>query len=131
MQTNIYVASSRRNTMQPDVVIQLQKAGHNVYDLNNWTPKQWRSALLHPIALKGFKNDFNGMKNSDCCVLVMPCGRSTHIEAGWMSAAGKKVYALVIANAEPDLMYNLFDGIATSMEELLSMIEQDYSAKPQ
>lgn len=31
------------------------------------------------------------MKWADTCVLALPCGRSAHLEAGWMSGAGKKL----------------------------------------
>lgn len=134
----IYVASSWRNKYQPEVVTALIAAGHKVYDFRNpapgekgfawsdidpnweqWTPSQWRDGLEHPIALHGLKRDFYAMHWADVCVLVMPCGRSAYTEAGWMKGAGKTVYALVIDNCEPDLMYKVFDGICVSMEELI------------
>lgn len=135
--TKIYVASSWRNQYQPNVVKALRGLGHEVYDFRNpsetdkgfawsecdedwenWTPRQWRSNLDHPVAQKGFKNDFDAMKWADVCVVIMPSGRSAHIEAGWMAGAGKKVYALVIDKCEPDLMYKCFNEILISFEEL-------------
>lgn len=145
----IYVASSWRNKYQPTTVLALRGDGHLVYDFRNpkegdfgfsWTdvglsyhptvsPKAWKEALEHPIAKKAFENDFGGMKWADCCVLVMPCGRSAHAEAGWFAGQGKKVFALVLDDAEPDLMYKMFAGIATSATELLKMINESRPKK--
>lgn len=114
----IYVASSWRNKFQPFLVELLRHKGHLVYDFRNpatggpvheETPTQgfswkecdssyrpgdleaYKKMLQHPRAIQGFNADFNAMKWADACVLVMPSGRSAHIEAGWMAGAGKKL----------------------------------------
>ena len=56
-------------------------------------------------------------------VLVLPCGRSAHTEAGWFAGAGKKVLVYIPVKQEPELMYKLFDGVCCSMEELLEELE--------
>ena len=133
----IYVASSWRNTIQPEVVAQLELYGHKVYDFRNpsddnhgfhwsqidplwqhWTSKQYVKALKHEIAEEGFKFDFDAMKWADCCVMVLPCGRSAHTEAGWMKGAGKKVYVYQPVRQEPELMYKIYDGVLTNEIEL-------------
>ena len=133
----IYVASSWRNDFQPGVVAVLQSMGHEVYDFRNppngsggfawsdidknweqWTTEQYKKALRSPIAAKGFYSDFNGMKWAECCVLVLPCGRSAHSEAGWMKGAGKHVIVFSPTKQEPELMYKLYDGIAGCVEDL-------------
>ena len=77
----IYVTSSWKNVFQQDIVAILRDLGHEVYDFKNpfhgnggfqwsdidpdwqnWTTEQYREALNHPIAQKGFDSDFNGMK---------------------------------------------------------------------
>ena len=126
----IYVASSWRNQHQPQVVSFLREQGHEVYDFRhpagktgfqwsqidedweNWSTDQYRAALEHPIAQAGFKSDFDAMQWADVCVLVLPCGRSAHSEAGWMKGAGKKVIVYQIWEEEPELMYKLFDGVS-------------------
>ena len=109
---HIYVASSWRNTYYPDVVKALRDAGHEVYDFRNpptgdpgfhwtdvdpncmdWTPAEYQANLSHPLAERQFKNDIGAMAACDACVLVLPCGRSAHTEAGWFAGQGKKVYA--------------------------------------
>jgi hypothetical protein len=137
----IYVASSWRNAQQPAVVTTLRGAGHEVYDFRNppgrtgfkwsevdpdwqqWTPEAYRDALQHPISQAGFRSDFDAMHWADTCVLVLPCGRSAHIEAGWMVGAGKTVYILQTTKEEPELMYLMAHGIALSIDELLEWLE--------
>jgi hypothetical protein len=82
-------------------------------DWENWSIDQYRAALEHPIAQAGFKSDFDAMQWADVCVLVLPCGRSAHSEAGWMKGAGKKVIVYQIWEEEPELMYKLFDGVCS------------------
>jgi hypothetical protein len=133
----IYVASSWRNDYQPAVVEVLRSMDHEVYDFRNppngkggfawsdidenwlnWTTAQYREALNDPIAEEGFNSDFDGMKWADCCVMVLPCGRSANTEAGWMKGAGKKVYVFSPTKQEPELMYKIHDGIISSTDEL-------------
>lgn len=137
----IYVASSWRNSRQEDVVRDLRDAGHEVYDFKNpsetdkgfswsdidpdwknWTNAQYRRALEHPVAVKGFANDFNAMQWADACVMVMPCGRSAHVEAGWMQGAGKPTIVLQEKEAEPELMYKMFELVTDSLDEVVAHI---------
>ena len=107
----IYVASSWRNQHQPEVVDALRKEGHKVYDFRNpkdnpggfrwsdvdenwqeWQPEEYIRNLTHPVAEKGFKADLDAMLWADTCVLVLPCGRSAHTEAGWFAGRGLKTH---------------------------------------
>ena len=76
----------------------------------------------HPRALVGFENDFDAMKAADVFVLVLPCGRSAHLELGWAIGAGKRTAILLEDPAEPELMYRLADFLATDLEELLEWL---------
>ena len=138
---NIYVASSWRNKFQPEVVAALRAAGHEVYDFRNpehnpggfhwddvdpswldWEPDEYIKNLTHPVAEKGFKVDLDAMLWADTCVLVLPCGRSAHTEAGWFAGKGLKTIVYMPEKQEPELMYKLFDGVADSMPNLLSLV---------
>ena len=137
----IYVASSWRNQYFPDVVTRLREAGHEVYDFRNpphggtgfhwtdidpkapeWTFAQYAEGLHHPLAERQFQADIDALTWADTCVLVLPCGRSAHTEAGWMAGAGKRVIAYIPEMVEPELMYKLFDAVAGSLEELVGKI---------
>lgn len=133
----IYVASSWRNQIQPSVVAALRNDGHKVYDFRNpvpgndgfrwteidpnwlnWTPDQYRRALKHPIAMRGFRYDMESLSQCDACVLVLPSGRSASFEFGWAVGQGKHGAVLMVEPCEPELMYS-GNYIATSMDELL------------
>jgi hypothetical protein len=94
-------------------------------DWSNWTPSQWREALSHPIAQAGYRLDRGGMDWADCCVLLLPSGRSAHMEAAFMAAQGKPVFTLALEKVEPDLM-NLLLGppehICTTMDDLFDLL---------
>ena len=50
------------------------------------------------------------MRWADACVLLLPCGASAHLEAGWFSGAGKPVAVVAPEIREPELMYKCFDN---------------------
>lgn len=138
----IYVASSWRNKRQAEVITALRADGHEVYDFRHpwggdqlgfswanidhewqmWSRAQYRESLHHPIARAGFASDVAAMKWADACVLVLPCGRSAHLELGWMAAAGKQTIVLMEITEEPELMYALCDSIALTLDEVLVLL---------
>ena len=59
---------------------------------------------------------------ADACVLVLPCGRSAHTEAGWMAGHGKKVVVYIPKMEEPELMYKLFDKVAGTLDEVIKAL---------
>ena len=140
----IYVASSWRNPLYEGIVEGLRSLGYEVYDFKHpdgdegfhwsrvedswqdWTMKEYRDALGSEYAQFGFYRDFDAMKAADVCVLLLPCGRSAHLEAGWMKGAGKKVVAYIptFERIEPELMYAMLDDIALSEIELVKYLKQ-------
>lgn len=139
--SRIYVASSWRNINQPDVVDRLRREGHEVYDFRNpphgfggfgwrqidpdwqaWSAEKYRALLLtHPLASHGFVSDLRAMQWADTCVLVLPCGRSAHLEAGWFCGAGKRCIVL-LADGEPELMNLLATDICLSVDEVVAAL---------
>ena len=134
----IYVASSWRCPWQQEVVYALRVAGHEVYDFRNprpgehgfawsqiepdwqeWNARRFRAALDHPVAQAGFASDFDALKWCDTCVLVLPCGRSAHLELGWAVGAGKRTAILLAGENEPELMYKMVDKLAVELSELV------------
>ena len=141
---NIYIASSWRNEHQQMLVDELRKMGHEVYDFKHpngdegfqwsnidenwqdWTMKQYRENLKSEYAQFGMNRDFDAMKAADVCILCLPCGRSAHLEAGWMKGARKKVIAYIHPGEkiEPELMYGIIDGIALNIEDVASIVNK-------
>ena len=58
----------------------------------------------------------------DACVLVLPCGRSAHTEAGWFAGKGKPVAAYLPERVEPELMYKLFDAVCCTLDEVVDVL---------
>lgn len=134
---NIYVASSWRNEEQPAVVAALRADGHEVvYDFKNPGPGEngfgWRQlelgdkaewdaelfatqVLEHPVAARGFDLDMNALEACSACVLVLPCGRSAHLELGQAVGSGKLTIVYVPKLEEPELMYRMCDYVETTM----------------
>lgn len=140
--SKIYLASSWRNPYQPAAVFDLRSAGHEVYDFRNppngnpgfawseidpnwrsWSAESYKDALKSPIALRGFMSDFHGMKWADTGVLLLPSGRSSHLEIGWMIGAGKRTIIWTRDGEEPELMALLADEICTSFSGLLELLK--------
>ena len=77
--------------------------------------------------------DLEALQQADTCVLVLPCGRSAHTEAGWMAGAGKRVIAYIPEMVEPELMYKLFDKVVSTLDDLVQCFCYDgeiQEAKP-
>lgn len=144
----LYVASSWRNVHQAGVVAALRAAGHEVYDFRNpspgdngfhwheiedewmqWDAERFRSALTHPIADRGFGKDWGAMQWADAAVLVLPCGRSAHIEAGYFCGAKKPLIIMLLGKNEPELMYKMANAICVTIDEVVVWLSQIGVAK--
>lgn len=142
--SRIYVASSWRNMMQVAVVAGLRSAGHEVYDFKKPRPgdngfhwsevgmasydratnsdvpvEEYLTGIDHPIAQRGFASDFDAMNWAEACVLVLPCGRSAHLELGWFVGQGRRTAVLLEDPMTPELMYRMVDFMAPTFNDLL------------
>ncbi len=133
----LYVASSWRNEKFDAVLHQLDKHSIPYYnfrdgnenfrwkeiDLNweDWTATQMILALTLPQSELAFKNDFDAMKECDACLLVHPCGRSAHLEAGWFVGQGKPVYVL-LDNGDPELMLKMVDLMTANLDDIIQHV---------
>lgn len=137
----IYVASSWRNPYQPQVVELLRDEGHSVYDFRNppngsgfawsqidpewqrWTANQYIEKITrHPVAAAGYMSDFRAMEWADTCLLVLPSGRSAHLEAGWFAGRGKRLIILTQDGEEPELMALMANHIVATMPDVLAAL---------
>ncbi len=145
---NIYVASSWRNEQQPHVVERLRAEGHDVYDFRypvegndgfawaaidegweSWTMDKYFDALNTGVAMKGFAYDMDALQACDVLVLVLPCGRSAHLEAGYAVADNKLVAILFDEMAEPELMYNMVDCLAENIDQVVDWLAYEHIGK--
>ena len=136
----VYVASSWRNPIQQPVVMRLRSEGFGVYDFRHpapendgfhwseidsdwrgWSPEQFREGLKHPVARDGFRRDYDALLSCDAGLLVLPSGRSSHLEIGYLAGMRKRTVAL-LANGEPELMYLLVDHVCVDMDETVEAL---------
>ena len=138
----IYVASSWKNDAQPSVVEKLRDEGHKVYDFRHnshgeetnvwteidpdymsWSKEGFKAMLKSEKAMQRFNRHLGALSDADTCVLLLPCGRSAHSEAGLMAGMGKRVIVCDLSERPfPELMYNLFNDYVFSIEDLLALV---------
>ena len=84
----------------------------------------YKEALNSDFVNTAFNFDLDHMKQADIGVLVMPAGRSGHLEIGWMLGQGKKGYILFPDGEpeRPDLMAKLATDVFFSTEELINVL---------
>lgn len=85
--------------------------------------EQYRKGLEDPWSETQFKSDMEALEWADTCVLVLPCGRSAHTEAGWMAGTGRKTIVYIPEMQEAELMYKLFDYVTGSLDEVISFLK--------
>lgn len=138
----VYVASSWRNPIYPGVVAVLKAAKIPHYDFRNppngagfgWEEIGGRSGeapvsadvyakmIDHPRAVEGYAADFAAMEKADTFVLVLPCGKSAHLELGWAVGAGKRTAILLEDPMQPELMYRMVDHLSPNVHDLLGWL---------
>ncbi len=129
----VYVIGSLRNPLIPEVASAIrERTGFEVFD--DWYAagphaddcwRDYEKARGHTYleALRGHaaKNVFNfdrrHLASSDAAVLVLPAGKSGHLELGWMAGMGKKTYVLLepetqAAKLDPDWLWlaGIYEG---------------------
>lgn len=84
--------------------------------------EEYLRMVAHPRALRGFEADYTAMRKADTFVMVLPCGKSAHLELGWAVGAGKRTAILLEDPVEPELMYLCADYLAPSVHDLLGWL---------
>lgn len=130
----IYVIGSLRNPKVPEVGRYLRALGHTVFDDwyaagpeadDCWQAYEQSRGHSLPQALEGyqawhvFEYDRFHLNRCDVGVLVLPVGKSGHLEFGYMIGRGKPGYILLDKDPDRyDVMYRFAKGIYTDLKEL-------------
>lgn len=131
---NVYLIGSlsNREAIQ-DIAEELRSYGHSVFD--DWlapgpeADKMWREfsvyrgqsyaeALKDRAAQHIFEWDKEHLDEADAVVLVLPAGKSGHLELGYAVGSGKVGYILLDGNESWDVMYAFADRVFTTRGEL-------------
>ncbi len=100
-----------------------KEAGLDINDKN--LADSFESLELESYSVRTiFEHDLNGEKNSDNFLLVLPAGKSAHIEAGIAYGLGKKCYAIGEYDVT-DSLYLIFDKIFKDENELKNFLENE------
>ena len=137
----IYIASSWKNTeLACKIAVHLINKGHEVdafFDdskgryVFHWSEMlkssdKSKSKLTAITFLedqrsqRAFKEDKKWLDWSECCVLVLPAGRSSHLEAGYAKGKNKLliIYSEKFPKGEFDVMYGFADLITEEIDKI-------------
>jgi len=137
----IYIASSWKNEQSVMMLSQfLRENGHQVdaftdsstgryvFHYSEIGPINELNAinfLKNPKSRKAFKEDKKWLDWCECCVMLLPCGKSSHLEAGYAKGRNKKLAIFQPAGfpkGEFDVMYGFADIITANFIELLEWL---------
>lgn len=136
--TTVYVIGSLRDPRVPEVARDLRLAGYDAFDAwysagpeadDRWRDhERWMKGSSYPEALVGyaacnvFAFDRYHLNRAHMAVLVLPAGRSCHLEAG-VTSRDKPVFALCPDEIERwDVMTKYLDGVCANTAELLAAL---------
>lgn len=140
----IYLIGSLRNATIPELGSTLRGLGFDIFD--DWfgagheADDEWQryemvrgrhyaDALQGLAATHTFQFDVTNLRRCDTAILVLPAGKSAHLEFGWMLGQGKT--GIVLFDAVPDrwdLMYKFATAVCFSHEELIRTLEASKGA---
>jgi len=136
----IYLIGSLRSPKVPVIATKLREAGHEVFDDwyaagpeadDYWMKYEkerghnYRQGLEGYAAHHVFEFDKHHLDTNDLAVLILPAGKSGHLELGYMIGTGKPGYILFDDEMPDrwDVMYLFAAGVFFNIEELLKEIE--------
>lgn len=132
----IYLIGSLRNPEVPRVGKLLRAAGHEVFDDwyaageiadDSWQEYETARGNGYDVALHGyaashvFDFDHSHLRRAGAGVLLLPAGKSAHLELGWLLGQGKPGFVL-FPGCWPDrwdVMYRFATGVHRDIESLL------------
>jgi hypothetical protein len=134
----IYLIGALKNDTIPGLAVRLADEGHAVFaDWHAPGPQAdefwqayegqrgatYREAIYGPHALHVFDFDKHYLDECTVGVLVMPAGKSAHLELGYLAGTGKRTF--VLFDGEParyDLMYLFAEYVCFTVAELVQAI---------
>ena len=137
----IYVIGSLKNANVPVVAQVLREPGLGYHVFDSWhgagpdADRYWREyeqargltyteALDEPLARHSFAFDMQWLTWCNVGVLVLPCGKSAHLELGYLTGKpGKRTFILM--EGEPEEDWDLMNKIATKVVTNLDALVEE------
>src|SRR3990167_2259749 len=138
----VYLIGSLRNPEVPIVGNQLRSLGFDVFDDwwgagdeadEKWQAyeqirgRKYKEAIYGRAAENIFNFDLTHLNSSDFGVLMLPAGKSGHLELGYLIGQGKPTY--VLFDREPDrwdVMYQFATEIFFNEGEMLDTLSKNH-----
>lgn len=140
----VYVATSWRNKHLDDTLAALRAEGLEPFDFRTngfkWskvvepeslplkTAGAYNTVTRSPACIDAFNIDRGELESSDGLLLLLPSGRSAHVEFGW--ACGRGIPAVIVSPepiADLELMHMfsrpMFDSIPRAVEALSTLMQ--------
>ena len=142
---SIYLIGSMRNPKVPQIANRLRHRGFDVFDdwhatgpasdelRQKYEQKRGRSyidAMKGVHAVNVFNLDKHHLDTCDVAVMVLPAGRSAHLELGYKCGIGHKAYILM--PGEPnrfDVMYGFANAIFFNEQALTKELIKERNRK--
>ena len=136
----VYIIGALKNPIVPEFTNALVEAGFDAF--SEWyTPgpeadqylldyakrRGWsyKRALNSYAAEHIFSFDYKHLQSADLAVMLMPCGKSGHLELGWHLGQGKPGFILFDSEPERfDLMYRFATDIFFNQQDLLNALQR-------
>ena len=136
MNKTIYLIGSLRNPLIPEIADKIEdETGWEVFDDwfaagpiadDSWQQYETYRGTSYSDALSGYAAqhvynfDLHHLIRADMGVLVLPAGKSSHLELGWILGKGKPGYVLFDKEPERwDVMYNFCTNVFFSLDGLI------------
>lgn len=138
----IYIVGSLRNPMIEFTAQFLRRQFPNTVIFDDWyaagpnADDHWRDyeiakgnnfiqALNGAAAKNVYEFDKRNIDASDAVVLVLPAGKSGHLELGYAAGKGKQTYILLDADPERfDVMYQFATGVVPDADTLADKLKE-------
>jgi len=131
----VYIIGSLANKQIPEIAKIVRSAGFDTYD-EWWCPgefadKNWQAysqfnGLTYEQALNSwharqvFEIDKFHLDRCDAAILVLPAGKSGHLELGYIKGSKKPAYILLDAEPERyDIMYKFADMVTADLDNII------------
>lgn len=135
----IYLIGSLRNPQVPIIANQLRAVGLDVFD--DWyaagpeADDKWRDyergrgrnfkeALSGYAARSVFEFDHRHLERAAAVVLILPAGKSGHLELGWALGKGKPGFILLDSPDRWDVMYQFATKVVTNVPSLIADLQE-------
>jgi hypothetical protein len=135
----VYLIGSLRNKEIPNIGNKLRESGFEVFD--DWfaagpeADDKWRDyersrgrsylEALHGLAATNvFEFDKRHLSQADSVILVLPAGKSGHLELGWSLGRGVRGYILLDTPDRWDVMYRFADLVTDNLDEIVKDINE-------